>query len=97
MRSACRGDGRKTSPPNRAMSYRDAAVAIISMAQQASPNCSGQIEFLRPQLYRSCIEVTQTPCLCSSVRNCSSIWLMDSRYKLLKVTSRKENSELVTM
>src|SRR5262250_3173510 len=48
------------------------------MAQQASPNCSGQIEFLRPQLYRSCIEVTQTPCLCSSVRSCSSIWVMES-------------------
>src|SRR5215831_2325925 len=78
IRSAWRGDGRNTSPPKRAMSYRDAAVAIISMAQQASPNCSGQIEFLRPQLYRSCIEVTQTPCLCSSVRNCSSIWLMES-------------------
>jgi len=29
---------------------RDAAVAIISIAQQASPNCSGQMEFLRPQL-----------------------------------------------
>jgi hypothetical protein len=57
------------------------AVAINSIAQQASPNCSGQIEFFRPQLYRSCIEVTQTPCLCSSVRNCSSIWLMGSRYK----------------
>src|SRR5262245_42990820 len=61
------------------------------MAQQASPNCSGQIEFLRPQLYSSCIEVTQTPCLCRSLRSCSSIWLMDSRYKSYKshIAARK--------
>src|SRR3954463_6043883 len=53
IKSAWRGDGRNTSPPNRAMSYRDAAVAIISIAQQARPNCNGQIELRRPQLYRS--------------------------------------------
>ena len=50
MRSACRGEARKISEPNRAMSYREAAVQIISMAQQASPNCKGQIEERRPQL-----------------------------------------------
>ena len=37
-RSACRGDGRKTSEPNRAMSKRAIEAAIISIAQQASPN-----------------------------------------------------------
>src|SRR5215831_6067366 len=75
------------------MSYRDAAVAIISMAQQASPNCRGQIEFLRPQLYSSCIEVTQTPCLCSSVRNCSSIWLMDVVTRVAKLHRYKKVTE----
>src|SRR5580704_8301899 len=47
IRSAWRGDGRKTSAPNRAMSNRAVVDAIISMAQQASPNVSGQIADLR--------------------------------------------------
>src|SRR5713226_3353694 len=49
IRSACRGDARKISAPNRAMSYRDVAVAIISMAQHARPNIAGQSEELRAQ------------------------------------------------
>src|SRR5947208_3730396 len=59
------------------------------MAQQASPNWSGQMEFLRPQLYSSCMEVTQTPCRCSSLRSASSICpsLMLSSYKSYKVSS----------
>jgi hypothetical protein len=43
MRSDWRGDPRKTSAPNRAISYRPQLIAIISMAQQASPNVTGQI------------------------------------------------------
>src|SRR5580698_10874146 len=50
IRSACRGEGRKTSAPNRAMSKRAVVDAIISMAQQAKPNVSGQIADLRAQL-----------------------------------------------
>src|SRR5580704_6789127 len=50
IRSAWRGEGRKTSAPKRATSKREAAMDIISMAQQASPNPSGQREFLRAQL-----------------------------------------------
>jgi hypothetical protein len=38
------------SIPNLAMSYFDAAEAIISIAQHAVPNGMGQIEFLRAQL-----------------------------------------------
>ena len=49
-RSAWRGDGRKTSEPKRAMSKRAIEAAIISIAQQASPNWSGHTELLRPQL-----------------------------------------------
>src|SRR5437879_1879051 len=49
MRSAWRGDGRKTSAPKRARSKRAAAMDIISMAQQASPKPSGQMELLRAQ------------------------------------------------
>src|SRR5271155_4556747 len=50
IKSLCRGDGRKTSAPKRAISKRDAPIDIISMAQQARPNVIGQMEFLRIQL-----------------------------------------------
>src|SRR6478672_10277800 len=50
IRSLCSGLGRNTSAPNRAMSKRDVLAAIISMAQQASPNVSGQIDDSRAQL-----------------------------------------------
>src|SRR6266850_8390732 len=49
MRSEWRGDAHGTMP-NRSVSNRDAKVAIISMAQHASPNVSGQIDDLRAQL-----------------------------------------------
>src|SRR5436853_7341848 len=48
--SHCRGEKRITSAPNRAISKRDAAVAINSIAQQARPIGIGQSEFLRTQL-----------------------------------------------
>src|SRR5215469_11992321 len=41
MRSDCLGLGRNTPAPNLSKSKRDAPVAIISMAQQASPNVIG--------------------------------------------------------
>src|SRR5262249_13524157 len=50
MRSDCRGEARNTSAPNRAMSYRDADAAIISIAQQARPKPMGQIDDSRAQL-----------------------------------------------
>jgi hypothetical protein len=50
IKSACRGDGLKTSAPNRAISNREVVEAIISIAQHASPNVSGQIALLRAQL-----------------------------------------------
>src|SRR5579863_5122403 len=50
IRSAWRGEGRKTSAPNRAISKREVVDAIISMAQQASPKVSGQMALLRAQL-----------------------------------------------
>src|SRR5215212_4074174 len=49
IRSDCRGEARNTSAPNRAMSYRDADAAIISMAQHARPNPIGQIDDSRAQ------------------------------------------------
>jgi hypothetical protein len=50
IRSDCRGDPRITSAPKREMSNRDPIMDIISIAQHASPNDMGQMEFLRPQL-----------------------------------------------
>src|SRR5947209_19837676 len=49
MRSLWRGLGRNTPAPKRSMSKRPAPVAIISMAQQASPNVIGHSADLRPQ------------------------------------------------
>src|SRR3712207_3210221 len=53
IRSACLGEARNTPAPNRSMSYRDETVAIISMAQQASPNVIGHREDLRAQLVKA--------------------------------------------
>src|SRR5918912_1509029 len=49
IRSACRGEARKTSEPKRAMSKREALAAIISMAQQARPKVTGQSDDSRAQ------------------------------------------------
>src|SRR6202795_1015319 len=61
IKSLCRGDGRNTSAPKRAMSKRDAPIDIISMAQQARPNVNGQMEFLRIQLTAESSVVSTTP------------------------------------
>ncbi len=50
IRSDCRGLGRKTSAPKRAISKREVLAAIISMAQQARPKVSGQMDDCRAQL-----------------------------------------------
>lgn len=61
IRSDCRGDALNTSAPNRAMSYRDVAIVIISIAQQASPNWTGQIDDRCAQLVsRSTVVVTRS-------------------------------------
>src|SRR5204863_8635530 len=49
IRSECRGDAHGTIP-NRSTSKRDAKVAIISIAQHARPNVTGQIDDFRAQL-----------------------------------------------
>src|SRR5438128_1014743 len=49
MRSACRGDARKTPAPKRSKSYRDETVAIISIAQQARPKVMGHKADFRDQ------------------------------------------------
>ena len=41
IKSLCRGEGRNTSAPKRAISKRDAPIDIFSMAQQANPNVQG--------------------------------------------------------
>src|SRR5437660_12792582 len=49
IRSEWRGDANGTMP-KRSTSKREANVAIISIAQHASPNVTGQIDDLRAQL-----------------------------------------------
>src|SRR5574337_857694 len=49
MRSEWRGEAHVTMP-KRSTSKREAKVAIISMAQQARPKVTGQIDELRAQL-----------------------------------------------
>ena len=65
IKSDWRGEGRNTSAPKRAISKRDAPMAIISMAQQANPNVMGQMELLRIQLTTPSRVVMTTPCGCS--------------------------------
>jgi hypothetical protein len=50
IKSACRGEGLKTSEPNRAISQVAILATIISRAHQAKPKVTGQIEYFRPQL-----------------------------------------------
>src|SRR6266850_3209545 len=49
IRSECRGEAQGTIP-KRSTSKREAKVAIISMAQHARPNVTGQIDDFRAQL-----------------------------------------------
>src|SRR6266700_4628560 len=61
IKSLCRGEGRNTSAPKRAISNREAPIDIISMAQQASPKVMGQMELLRIQLTAESIVVRIRP------------------------------------
>src|SRR5437588_1954789 len=75
MTSHCRGENRITSAPNLAMSNRDAAVAINSIAQQARPIGIGQSEFLRTQLKAASSRVKIT--LPSILESYAVAWLSD--------------------
>src|SRR6266571_6273059 len=57
IKSEWRGDAHGTMP-KRSTSKRDANVAIISIAQQASPKVTGQIDELRAQLKIFSVVVT---------------------------------------
>src|SRR4030043_1134435 len=59
IRSAWRGDQRKISIPKREISKREAAVPIISNAQQANPNISGKTDRDRAQSTTKSTQVTK--------------------------------------
>src|SRR5690554_2133219 len=61
MRSAWRGEARKTSMPKRERSYREVPAAIISMAQQASPKVAGHMEALRAHPANSSTVLSRKP------------------------------------
>jgi hypothetical protein len=69
IKSDWRGDPRNTSAPNLEMSYREAAMDIISIAQQARPKDIGQIELRRAQLTTLSRDAKRIP---SSFRKFSS-------------------------
>src|SRR5947207_9970736 len=73
IRSACRGLPRKTSAPKRETSKRGPAIAIISIAQQASPNPSGQMAFARAQLTTLATVVNTMPFSSSSRMRSASL------------------------
>src|SRR5579871_1218533 len=66
MRSAWRGEARIASEPKRARSTLEEAVCIISIAQQARPNCAGQTELPRPQPTSLLTVVSSTPGMLSA-------------------------------
>src|SRR6476661_4251310 len=59
IRSEWRGDAHGTMP-SRSTSKRDAKVAIISMAQHARPNVTGQTDDFRAQLKNASAAVVTT-------------------------------------
>src|SRR5262245_8121946 len=59
IRSECRGDAHGTMP-SRSTSKRDAKVAIISIAQHASPKVTGQTDDLRAQFRNASAAVVTT-------------------------------------
>src|SRR5438128_6356907 len=92
IRSDWRGDARKTSAPKRAMSYRDAEAAIISMAQQARPNPIGQIDDSRAQLStRSMLVVMKLSSKRWSIRPIVVPVLRDECVPLLRRFVEREN------
>src|SRR5271163_5008798 len=65
IRSDCRGEGRNTSAPKRAISKRAPPIDIISIAQQAKPKVIGHTELLRIQFTAKSREVMIRPSGCS--------------------------------
>src|SRR5262245_8365182 len=59
IRSECRGDAHGTMP-RRSTSKREANVAIISIAQHARPNVTGQPDDFRAQLRKASATVVTT-------------------------------------
>src|SRR5688572_33262652 len=59
IRSECRGDAHGTMP-RRSTSKRDAKVALISIAQHARPNVTGQTDDFRAQLRNASAAVVTT-------------------------------------
>src|SRR6266581_4657422 len=73
IRSAWRGEGRKTSAPKRATSKRAAAMDIISIAQQARPKPRGQMELFRAQFTALSSVVKMMPSSSSSLPKSSGL------------------------
>src|SRR5438105_2980366 len=93
IKSDWRGLGRKTPAPKRSISNRDAPVAIISMAQQASPNVIGHSADLRAQLNTKSTVVVMMPlddsitssrCLTITTLLDFGFWILDFRLREMR-------------
>src|SRR6266853_5866670 len=73
--SACLGEARKTSDPNRAKSLRELVAFIISMAQQARPKVAGHRDDLRAQLISESSRVVKTSGRASAIMFSSPIMI----------------------
>src|ERR1041384_2830278 len=87
IKSDWRGLGRNTPAPKRSISKRDAPVAIISIAQQASPNVIGHSADLRAQLKTKSTVVVMMPLedsitssLSLAIKHPSRFWILDCRF-----------------
>src|SRR6266481_9335981 len=73
--SACLGEARKTSEPNRARSLRPLVAFIISIAQQARPKVAGQRDDLRAQSIKESSRVVRISGRASAMVCSSPIFL----------------------
>src|SRR6266513_1028753 len=93
--SACRGEARNTSEPNRAKSLRPLVAFIISIAQHAKPKVAGHSDDFRAQLMSESSCVVNTSGSASAMKFSSPILLSVSSLKF-QVSSHAALDELET-
>src|SRR2546423_6887098 len=94
--SACRGEARKTSEPNRAKSLRPLVTFIISIAQHARPKVAGHSEDLRAQLISESSRVVSTSGKASAIMFSSPIKSARFRVSSLRFQGQAAFEELET-
>src|SRR5213082_3464134 len=96
IKSDCRGLPRNTSAPKRAMSYREQLIAIISIAQHARPNVTGQIDDRRAHCTIFSTVVVSTGISLSKPISAISYQLSAISYQLSAISYQFSGFSLVT-